>query len=107
MKRLIALLLALLTVLSFAGCKNAGAPGATSAARDESMPKKLLVSDVTNLPIATDDMTIAQRQELVLKFMELQISFQWTTNQDILDWPSTYGGGKKVIETKNNRLISK
>ena len=101
MKRLIALLLALLTALSFAGCKNAGAPGATSAARDESMPKKLLVSDVTNLPIATDDMTIAQRQELVLKFMELQISFQWTTNQDILDWPSTYGGGKKVIETKN------
>lgn len=100
MKKIIALLLALLTVLSFAGCKEE-APAATPSLRDESMPKKLLVSDVTSLPIATDDMTIAERQDLILKFMELQISFQWLPNQDILDWPSTYGGGKKTIETKN------
>ena len=101
MKKIIALLLAVLTVLSFAGCQNTDAPKATASLRDESMPNKLLVSDVTSLPIATNDMTIAQRQDLVIKFMELQVSFQWLTNQDIMDWPSTYGGGKKTIETKN------
>ena len=101
MKKLIALLLALLTVLSVAGCKKAETGTPAPSLRDESMPKKLLFSDVSDLPIATNDMTIAQRQELILKFMELQISFQWLPNQDILDWPSTYGGGKKVIETKN------
>ena len=99
MKRIVAFLLALLTVLSFAGCQK---PADTNEnLRDESMPKKLLVSDVTSLPIATDDMTIDQRRELAVKFMALQVSFQWLTNQDIPDWPSTYGGGKKVIETKN------
>ena len=101
MKRIIALLLALLTVLSFAGCSSEKTPAATTPQRDESMPKKLLASDVSSLPIATDDMTIAQRQDLILKFMELQVSFQWLTNQDILDWPATYGGGKKTIETKH------
>lgn len=101
MKRIIALFLALLTVLSFAACSNAETPATTASLRDESMPKKLLTTDVSSLPIATDDMTIEARQELILQFMELQISFQWLTNQDILDWPSTYGGGKKTIETKH------
>lgn len=101
MKKIIAFLLAVLTVLSFAGCANSGTPETTASLRDESMPNKLLTSDVTSLPIASNDMTIAQRQELVIKFMELQVSFQWLTNQDIPDWPSTYGGGKKTIETKH------
>lgn len=103
MKRFFALLAALLVLVSVTGCKNTAAPAATTAPslRDESMPKKLLVSDVTDLPIATSDMTIAQRRELVVKFMELQVSFQWLTNQDIMDWPATYGGGKKTIETAN------
>ena len=99
MKRIVAFLLALLTVLSFAGCQKGA--DANENLRDESMPKKLLVSDVTSLPIATDEMTIAQRQELIINFMALQVSFQWLPNQDILDWPSTYGGGKKAIETKH------
>ncbi len=97
MKKLSFFLAVLLVLISVTGCKDTAAP----SLRDESMPKKLLVSDVTSLPIATGDMTIAQRQELILKFMELQISFQWLTNQDILEWPSTYGGGKKTIETKH------
>ena len=101
MKRAIALLLAIVAVLSFAGCQKTAEQTPTTSLRDESMPNKLLVSDVTSLPIATDDMTIAQRQDLIIKFMELQVSFQWMTNQDILDWPSTYGGGKKTIETPN------
>ena len=97
MKKFLVSLAALLILLTVAGCKEE-APVAT---RDESMPKKLLVSDVTSLPVATNDMTIKERQDLIINFMELQVTFQWMTNQDIKDWPSTYGGGKKTIETTN------
>lgn len=100
MKKFLVSLAALLMLLTVAGCKNTE-PEATKPLRDDSMPKKLLVSDVTSLPIATNDMTIAERQNLIIQFMELQVSFQWKTNQDIMDWPSTYGGGKKTIETKH------
>ena len=96
MKKWIALLLSILALLSLVAC---GAP--KEDLRDASMPKKLLVSDVTSLPVASADMTIAERQKLILDYFKLQLSFQWISNMDIPEWPTTYSNSKKTIETAN------
>lgn len=73
------------------------------ATRDETMPKKLLVSDVTEFPVATDELTYEQRRQLVLDFFELQLTFQWVPNMDITDWQSTNwqkGTYKELLTTE-------
>lgn len=84
MKKLLA---AFLTVALL--CTACGTTAKPAATRDESMPKKLLVSDVTEFPVATDDMTYAERRQLILDFFELQLTFQWIPNMDVTDWQTT------------------
>lgn len=89
MKKIFAMLLACVCVLGcFAGCGNT-ASEAQSPQRQENMPKQLLVSDLTNLPMPTDDMSYADRRQLVLDLFEVQLSFQWMPNMDVTDWQST------------------
>ena len=80
MKKVLVLLFAALMLLSLCACGNqVDAPETTEApvVRNENMPKQLLRSDVTNIPIGTNDMTYEERRQLCIDFMELQVTFQW------------------------------
>ena len=94
MKKFLAISLACVSLCSLLfGCSKpqtaTPATEPTVSLRDESMPKKLLVSDVTNIPIATDDMTYAERRQLCLDFFEVQVGFQWKPDMDVTDWITT------------------
>lgn len=73
MKRIIVVLLSFIMLTSLFGC--AGEPEKPKL-RDESMPLKLLKSDITDLPIGNNDMTCAQRRQLCLDFMNAQVTAQ-------------------------------
>lgn len=85
----ILLVLAILCGVCLPGCVGEKAPEETTAQRGEDMPKKLLVSDVTTFPVATDDMTTDELRQLCLDFFELQLGFQWIPNMDVEDWITT------------------
>ncbi|MBR2635066.1 MAG: hypothetical protein IKD31_05755 [Clostridia bacterium] len=51
---------------------------------------KLLASQLESLPLASADMTKDELRRLCLDYFELQLSFQWTPNADVTDYPSTY-----------------
>lgn len=91
MKKLLALILFCACVLgAFSGCGNQTAtPTEPPAQRREDMPNQLLVSDVNDLPTATDDMTYQERRQLILDTFELQLRFQWVPNMDVTDWQTT------------------
>lgn len=88
MRKPLALILCCACVLgALSGC--GGETQKEPAQRRADMPNQLLVSDVASLPAATDDMTYAQRRQLVLDTFELQLRFQWVPNMDVTDWQST------------------
>lgn len=85
-------LCAVLLLPCLVGCAKEPAPAATEptvSLYDETMPSKLLVSDVTSIPVATDALTYAQRRQLILDTFELHLNFQWKTNMDVTDWLTT------------------
>ena len=77
--------------------------GTTTAQRTEEMPNKLLVSDVTWLPVASQEMDTNQRRQLCLDFFELQLGFHWRTSFDVTDWDTTYAdkAGTNQLLTAN------
>lgn len=80
MKRIIVVLLSFIMLTSLFGC--AGEPEKPQL-RDDSMPLKLLKSDITDLPIGNNNMTYAQRRQLCLDFMNVQVTAQWKSNTNI------------------------
>ncbi len=65
------------------------------------LTEKLTLADVKNLPIANDSMTNDELRQLALDYFRLQLSFQWTPNEDVLDYPATYIGAEKTLEQGN------
>ncbi len=83
MKKIFSAFLAVTLLLTFCACgAKEETPENTEPKRLENMPKQLLRSDVANMPIGSDDMTYAQRRQLCVDFMELQVTAQWKTNLD-------------------------
>ena len=101
MKKYIALLLSLVLLAGMvAGCaKEETQVQATEPV--ESMPNKLLVSQVTEFPMATDATTYEQRRQLCLDFYKLSIEFQWKPNINVEDYVSYYKGTTKGLLTEN------
>lgn len=99
MKRFLTLILAFLIALScLAGCKK---EDPDAALYDESMPKKLLNSQVENFPIASDATDYQQRRQMCVDFFKLHLDFQWKPNIDVEDYVSYYSGSVKGL-LKNN-----
>ena len=102
MKRILSVLCAVAILLSFAGCGNAPAAETTLPAvsyDDPTMPNKLTVSQVTSLPVATAEMSYADRRQLCIDFFQLQLTAQWLSNMDIPDYTSYTKGTSKAIDT--------
>ena len=96
MKKVIVLLIATLMLLSLWACDSQTETPETTEApvvRNENMPKQLLRSDVTKIPIGTNDMTYEDRRQLCIDFMELQVTFQWKTNTPFEFVTSNYQKG--------------
>lgn len=53
------------------------------------MPTKLQVKQVTQFPLATNDMSKAELRQMIIDFFKLQLSFQWTSNLDVTDYDLT------------------
>ena len=67
-----------------------GAPGEAEPTLPQlNMPTKLQRSQVTDFPIATQDMSKAALRQLIIDFFKLQMSFQWTPNMDVTDYDLT------------------
>lgn len=99
MKKYIALLLSLVLMAGMAaGCAK---EEPENTLYDENMPNKLLVSQVTEFPIATNDTTYEQRRQMCLDFYKLSIEFQWKPNIDVADYVSYYKGTTKGLLTEN------
>ena len=65
MKNLLLIFLSAIALLGLCACASVNTPPeSTASLRDESMPQKLLASDVKNLPIGNNDMTYEQRRQL-------------------------------------------
>lgn len=99
MKKILAAMLALVLLLSFAGCGAQKTPEASLY--DENMPNKLLNAQVTDFPIATEEMSYAERRQLCLDFFKLQMEFQWKPNIDVDDYVSYYKGFAKGLYADN------
>ncbi len=118
MKKLIALLLALLLCLPFfCGCATLPeGTGAETKAETEGLteeestrflelyptdPPRLSAELLTKLPIANEDLTPAQLRQLALDYFEFQLSFLWKNNLDVTDYPTTYASKmKKSLDQK-------
>lgn len=103
MKKWIVWMLTLTLVCGmFIGCGKQETPEDPDAALyDESMPKKLLNSQVEDFPIATEEMTYAERRQMCLDFFLLGLDFQWKTNIDVADYVSYYKGYDKQLLKEN------
>lgn len=99
MKKTIALILALVCVLSLAAC--AGKEDTAVSLYDENMPNKLLHSQVADFPLATDSLSYEERRQLCLDFFKLQLEFQWKPNIDVADYVSYYKGYTKGLYKDN------
>ena len=99
MKKLFALILVLVLILGcLSGC---GKKDPNAALYDESMPKKLLNSQVEDFPIASESTTYEQRRQMCLDFFRLQLDFQWKPNINVEDYVSYYKGYVKGLLTDN------
>ena len=111
MKRLFSLVLALIMLVSFVACGETVPPADTTPETtaapttpvdpyaDPTMPKKLTVAQVEALPLATQQMSYADRRQLCVDFFRLQVSFQWLSNMDIPDYTRYYTVDEKGIDT--------
>lgn len=117
MKRILALILLVATVLSFSACQNVPATQTTPATQtqtqtqqNETAPSKdkpagttttvttpMKWDTINSLPIATNDMSIADRRQLCSDFFRMAQTFQWTPNEEIR-YTITASGKKPVFE---------
>lgn len=82
-------MLSLCVLLGLCACANP-TPAQTQPTEPAiELPNKLLVSQVTGLPIATDSMSKEELRQLCIDFFQLQMSFQWMPNMDITDYDLT------------------
>lgn len=51
--------------------------------------KKLTAEAVKNIPIANDEMTSDQLRKIVLDYFELQLTFTWTPNASLKNYPTS------------------
>ena len=63
-------------------------------------PVNLTREQLNALPIASEDLTPAQRRMLAVNYFELQLTFRWRSNMDIYDYPTTYAKKDKSLEQK-------
>lgn len=89
MKKMLCLSLAGFLLLGLCACGAPAAQETQPTAPAVNLPNKLLVSQVTGMPIATDDMSKAELRQMVIDFFKLQLSFQWTSNLDVTDYDLT------------------
>ena len=99
MKKLIAVTLTLVLLLCFGGCGSRETPEVSLY--DENMPNKLLNAQVTNFPVAAEEMSYAERRQLCVDFFKLQLEFQWKPNIDVEDYVSYYSGYSKGLRAEN------
>ena len=89
MRKIICFMLAMCFMLGLCAC-GAKTPATTEPTAPQlNMPNKLLVSQVTEFPIATEDMSKAELRQMVIDFFKLQLAFQWTPNMDVTDYDLT------------------
>lgn len=94
MKKLLSVILVAGMLLSLCGCGGNTAPETSKPEEvDPNMPKKLRASQVTQFPLATDDMTKEQLRQLCIDFMELQVTAQWKTNTNVEFQMTNYSKG--------------
>ena len=101
MKRILSLSIVILLLFSLCGCGPdvENSPETTrSPYYDENMPNKLMVSDIVNFPVATEDMTKDQLRQLCLDFFNLQISFQWAPKNTVNGYTSYNFGYAKPLD---------
>ena len=89
MKKPICLLLACALLLGVTACAKPTPAETEPALQLPELPDKLLVSDLTSLPLATQDMSKAALRQLIVDFFKLQLSCQWTSNLDVTDYDLT------------------
>ena len=89
MKKIITVFLLLSLVLGLCACGTKPPAATEPAFAVPELPNKLEVKDVTEFPIATQDMSKTQLRQLIVDFFKLQLSFQWTSNLDITDYDLT------------------
>ncbi|MBR7165709.1 MAG: hypothetical protein IKD18_05455 [Clostridia bacterium] len=68
---------------------------------EDPMAKKLLRSQVEAFPVATEEMSYEDRRSLAVDFFELQLTFRWKPDMDLLDYPTTnfHVPGGKTLKT--------
>jgi len=89
MKKLICFMLSACFLLGLCACA-APAPAETEPALQlPELPDKLKVKDVSEFPVAAQDMSKAELRQLILDFFKMQLSFQWTSNLDVTDYDLT------------------
>lgn len=72
---------------------------ATATAEEDNkvFKKQLTRKQVEDFAIASDDMKKEDLRQLTLDFFLLQLTFQWTPNYDVTDYPVTYGSFSKSL----------
>ena len=101
MKKIIALTLSLMVLLSLLGCgANTETPPETTRSPyyDENMPGKLLSSTLENFPKATEDMSKEQLRQLCLDFFRFQLTFQWAPKNTVNGYTSYNFGYPKPLD---------
>lgn len=111
MKRILALILLVATVLSFSACQSVpatqtapptqtqtqtGAPTQTTGKTDENVklpnvPQPISWDTINALPIANSSMSQEELRQLCLDFFRLQQTFQWTPNETMTYTIASYG----------------
>ena len=94
-KRILAFAMTLLLLVLCACGQDNG--GSAAAGRLESMPKQLLTSDVSELPVAAENMPYAQRRQLCIDFMQLQLTAQWRPNITV-DFQTANNKSQKLLQ---------
>ena len=90
MKRYLCLLLSICLGLGLCACGGkTETPAETQPAPALNMPKKLLVSQVMDMPVASEEMSKAELRQMIVDFFELQLTAQWTPNMDVTDYDLT------------------
>lgn len=89
MKKNLCFLLAGCLLLGLCACGTKPPAETTPTQPKLELPNKLLVSQVTGMPIATEQMSKAELRQLCVDFFELQMTFHWVPNMDILDYDLT------------------
>ena len=65
-------------------------PTTTAPAEEDPLATKLTVAQVEAFPVANEEMSKDELRRLAVDFFNLQLSFRWVPDMDILDYPCTH-----------------